>query len=217
MRIATWNLAGRWSDAHAQLLDELDADVLLLTEVSDRVSLPAYDAHLSVAEMVRGRRWAGVLTRAGQGLVGLPDPHDASALARVGPTTFCSSILPWRSCGGTAPWIGENHADRTAAAVQALLTTLSSEGLVWGGDFNHALSGPEHAGSKGGRAALLEAVAVLDLQVPTADLPHQIDGLLTIDHIAVPSSAVVRSATRVTAVVDGRPLSDHDAYVVELA
>lgn len=216
MRIATWNLAGRWGVAHACLLDELDADVLLLTEVSHRVSLPAYDVHLGSAEMIRGRRWAGVLARTGLGLVALPDPHPASALARIGSTTFCSSILPWRSCGA-APWIGDHHIDRTTHALNSLTAELPARSLVWGGDWNHALSGTEHAGSKGGRAALLAAVASLGLQVPTADLPHQIDGLLSIDHLAVPSSAIVRSAMRVSARTADSRLSDHDAYAVELA
>ncbi|GAA1934298.1 hypothetical protein [Nocardioides hwasunensis] len=43
-----------------------------------------------------------------------------------------------------------------------------------------------------------------------------IDGLVSIDHIAVPrgSSAV---ATRIEASYDGKRLSDHDAYVVASA
>lgn len=49
------------------------------------------------------------------------------------------------------------------------------------------------------------------------DLDHRIDGVGTIDHIAVPRGASATHATRVSAVgPDGR-LSDHDAYVVELA
>ncbi len=62
------------------------------------------------------------------------------------------------------------------------------ESLVWGGDWNHAMTGREYAGSIGGRRAILGAVEQLGLEVPTAGLPHAIDGLLTIDHIAVPAN-----------------------------
>jgi len=54
------------------------------------------------------------------------------------------------------------------------------------------------------------------LQVPTADLPHQLDGLHSIDHIAVPGTWRVLSAERASATYQGRRLSDHHAYVVEV-
>ena len=52
--------------------------------------------------------------------------------------------------------------------------------------------------------------------VPTAELPHAIDGLRSIDHIAVPR-AWSSTASRIRAELDGRRLPDHDAYVVEVA
>jgi endonuclease/exonuclease/phosphatase family metal-dependent hydrolase len=84
--------------------------------------------------------------------------------------------------------------------------------LVWGGDWNHALSGDEWTGTKGGRAHVLAAVEQLGLQVPTAELPHRLDGLLSIDHIAVPKSWSVRGVAR----LDAQGLSDHDCYVVDV-
>jgi hypothetical protein len=53
--------------------------------------------------------------------------------------------------------------------------------------------------------------------VPTAELAHRIPGLLTIDHIAVPREATVLAARQVDASADDQRLSDHDAYVVEIA
>lgn len=86
--------------------------------------------------------------------------------------------------------------------------------MVWGGDWNHALHGPEYAGSRGGRSHIENAVSQLELQVPTQRLPHRIEGLLSIDHIAVPTGALVQAAERVAAATDDGRLSDHDAYVV---
>ena len=86
--------------------------------------------------------------------------------------------------------------------------------MVWGGDWNHALDGPEYAGSRAGRAHVEKAVAQFGLRVPTEHLPHRIEWLLSIDHIAVPIGASVQSAERVTAATDEGRLSDHDAYLV---
>lgn len=203
MRIATWNLAGRWDARHAELLDGLDCDLLLLTEVSERVELRDYQLHLGEALMMPRRRWAGIAARSG--LAAEPDPHFASAAALVDGVRVVSSILPWRGCGDR--WPGHNTHERTRLAVEEVEL---AKPQIWGGDFNHAFEGREYAGSKAGRADILSAVERLGLQVPTAAVPHKLAGLLTIDHIAVPTNWVVESAERVPAGV----LSDHDAYVV---
>ncbi len=130
--------------------------------------------------------------------------------------TYVSSVLPWKGCGPDLPWVGDRHADKTENAVDELVEKLSGLPLlVWGGDWNHALTGREYAGSLGGRSAVLGAVDHLGLAVPTAELPHAIKGLLSIDHIAVPR-AWSSSVLRVSAALDGRRLSDHDAYMVEV-
>ncbi|PUA82454.1 endonuclease/exonuclease/phosphatase family protein [Nocardioides currus] len=214
MRIGTWNLAGRWSEDHAFLLLEAQCDVWLLTEVSDRTDLPEHELHISEAFMAPRRRWAGVASRLPMEI--RPDPHPASARVRIDSTTYVSSVLPWRSCGSRPPWVGERHVEKTSNAVDELVTNLrDTERLVWGGDWNHALTGREYAGSQGGRTAIFGAVEQRGLHVPTSDLPHAIDGLLSIDHIAIPAgwSGV---ASRVVAEHDGRRLSDHDAYVVDV-
>lgn len=88
--------------------------------------------------------------------------------------------------------------------------------LIWGGDWNHALVGTEHAGSLAGRARIDDALSRSQLWAPTRELPHRIPGLLSIDHIAIPEG-VRATATRVSADADGVRLSDHDLYVVECA
>ena len=212
VRIGTWNLAGRWSTDHLDFVLRLDCDVLLLTEVSERLTVPDHHLHLGEQPMMPKRRWAALLSR--EPITPLPDPHPASALGRIGTSAYCSSVLPWRSCGTRQPWSDGSHADRTARTVERLRTNLPSTNLIWGGDWNHALECREYAGSQGGRQHIAELVADLDLQVPTSQLPHRIDGLLSIDHLAVPDSAAVSEARRVSALTGGGQLSDHDAYVV---
>jgi hypothetical protein len=212
MRIGTWNLAGRWSDGHRELLESSDCDVWLLTEVSGHLVLPGYGAHSTQALMAPGRRWSAILSR--ERVEPLPDPHPASAMARVGGTTYVSSILPWRSCG-PEPWGEGPHAARTERAVHEILAHLIQGPLVWGGDWNHALDGPEYAGSRGGRVAIHTALEALGLRVPTRDLMAA-GGGQSIDHVAVDSGLEVK-ASLIAAVADGHRLSDHDAYLVEIS
>lgn len=87
---------------------------------------------------------------------------------------------------------------------------------MWGGDWNHALSGKEHARSRTGRDSILAWVESLDLVVPTSTLPHRIDGLLSIDHIAVPTRLTIVGAEHIGAARAGERLSDHDAYLVTI-
>jgi endonuclease/exonuclease/phosphatase family metal-dependent hydrolase len=214
VRIGTWNLAGRWSEQHRELMLDTDCDVWLLTEINERTCLPGYSVHLSQSLMAPRRRWAGIASRLL--MVSSPDPHPASAQVRVGGTTYVSSILPWKGCRSVPPWTGERHVDKTRDTVDDLLVRLRAvDRLVWGGDWNHALTGKEYAGSQGGRLVVLEALETLGLEPATTDLPHAIDGLLSIDHVALPAG-LDGVATRISVEHEGKRLSDHDAYVVEL-
>lgn len=213
MRIATWNLEGKWTPRHHWLVRSLRADLLLLTEVVDTVEVSGHNIHFTEAEMQPGRRWAAIATSAH--VRPLPDPHGATALAEVDGLRIASSILPWRNSGGASPWTGENQGSRTATAVAAIETAAP---IVWGGDWNHELTGRMYAGSKGGRMSILGALDRLGLSASTNASPHRLVGAHSINHVAVPAFWAVASASveRVSAIVDGVELSDHDAYVVEI-
>lgn len=211
MRIGTWNLAGRWSESRAEFLASLECDVLLLTEVHHETRVPGLRGRTTYGLMAPDRFWAGVFSAGSQ--IGYPDPHGAAAMAVVDGITCCSSVLPWRSCGSGQPWVGERHADKTAHAVAPIARLRAP--VVWGGDWNHALEGTDHVGSKEGREHIFGVLGSLGLQVPTAELgAHR--GDRSIDHIAVPKEWVLLAAEQLPAVVDGKRLSDHDAYVVEV-
>ena len=107
---------------------------------------------------------------------------------------------------------------KTARAVEQLMQSLQTGLLIWGGDWNHAMTGPEHVGSLGGRSAIKQALASRRLQLATQDCPHREPGLHTIDHIAIPRDARLLDATRVIGQsASGERLSDHDAYIIEIA
>lgn len=204
-------MEGRGGAAQTAFLLDEDCDVLLLTEVKEGWSIPGYDLATGAAEMTPGKRWAGIASK--QPLVPREPGHPASAAAVVGGTTYVSSILPWAGSGGKDPWQGEDHPARVANTLQALAPFLRAQtDLVWGGDWNHSLAGPERAGSDVGRADLLSLVEELTLDVPTAVLSHRRAGLLSIDHVALRGGS--EEARRVVAYGNGERLSDHDFYFV---
>jgi hypothetical protein len=211
VRIATWNLEGKWTPRHHWLIRSLQADLLLLTEVLAKVEIPGVTIHFTEAEMQPGRRWAAVAASAH--LRPLPDPHGATALAEVDGLRIASSILPWRNSGGAPPWTGEDQGSRTVATVAAIETVAP---IVWGGDWNHELTGRLCAGSRDGRRSILGALDRLGLSAPTDASPYRLVGARSINHVAVPAFWAVTSVERVSAIVDGVELSDHDAYVVEI-
>ena len=196
VRVGTWNLEGRWSEAHRELLAAQECDVWLLTEVRDDTSLPGFGSHFTVARMGERRHWAGVFSRSR--IEPLPDPHPASAAAVVMGWVWCNSVLPWRTCG-TEPWGEGTTSEKTSRALEQLMAGLPVGALVWGGDWNHAMEGREYAGSLAGRTAIKNVLADRQLQLVTQGLPHCIPGLFTIDHIAVPKAAEIVGVTRVVA------------------
>ena len=64
--------------------------------------------------------------------------------------------------------------------------------------------------------SILRALDRLGLCAPTDASPHRLVGAHSINHVAVPAFWAVASVERVSAIVDGLELSDHDAYVVEI-
>ena len=210
MRIGTWNLEGKWSDRHARFMHRQDCDVWLLTEVHTRTALQGYEVVATKVPMARDRHWSAILSRSG--VKPRRSPHRTTAVAVIDGTTYWCSVLPWRTCGTKAPWVGSNHGDKMAAVVSQLEPARPAGRLVWGGDWNQALLGRDYAGSNDGRRHLLTSIDRFKLQVPTAGLGHRKPGHASIDHIAIPHEDL---ATRVERIPAAAALSDHDAYIVE--
>lgn len=210
VRIATWNLAGKGSPRHIDFLAGLEADVLLLTEVPPDLVLPGFALTPPSTAMRPGQLYATVASRAPIDQACFP--HPASVAARIRGTTYVSSVLPWASAGQD-PWRGEGMGQRTVHALDDLAPFLRQQSrLVWGGDWNHTLSGTLQGCSRAGRVKLEALLRELGLQVPTQDLPRGLYAMASIDHIALADPAA--TAAPVSAECDGMRLSDHDAYVV---
>lgn len=212
MRIGTWNLAGRWSPRHLELLTRANCDVWLLTEVHPETSVPGMQMHRTSAPMGERKTWAAILSNADI-IPAESDPHWASVTGHIGGLTVISSVLPWRSRG--PEWGGSTLVEdlrRTLAAIRAQV----DESTIWGGDWNQALEGGEHVGTLDGRNQILELLAASRLSVPTRSLGSAAPGHRSIDHIAVPIDWDVDASRRIPAEAQGQRLSDHDMYVISV-
>lgn len=210
MRIGTWNLEGRWSSDHAQVLADLDCDLWLLTEVRPRVVLEGYHQHLTAALMDDARHWAGVLARLP--IERLEDPHPTSAACLVGGELVCASLMPWPLLDRRELWTATDHPGRMTETLDALRRALAGRQPVWGGAWNQPLAGNIVGFSRTAQEALLTTVEALGLQVPTAGLPARHGRQASTDHIACPQQWLVRECGRLPV---AEQLSDHDVYWVD--
>lgn len=211
MRIGTWNLEGKWSEAHERVLVDLACDVWLLTENPPGSRLAGYFQHLSSERMSETKHWAGIVSR--WPLRPIPAPHPATVAAEISGLLFCCSVLPWPRSGGGEPWSGGSHAARMAATLDAITPVLAGRDAVWGGDWNQPLVGNLTGFSRIAQQHLLDAIDALGVQVPTCNLVARNNIQASIDHIAVPADwrVVDAGSTQVPP-----RLSDHDAYWVEI-
>jgi hypothetical protein len=215
VRIGTWNLDGKWTPQHLTVLETGRCDIWLLTEVPEAMSVDGHVVRSQRMASSPAKSWAAIWSMSP--VRAEPSPHPAAACAWAGDLLLCSCVLPWRGARPYWPDEGANIAEITLTALAAMHSALvrGTAGLVWGGDWNLAMSGAETSGTYAGRTAIQQTVKELDLQVPTASLPHARDGRLSIDHLAIPSGWRVDACERLDVDVDGRRLSDHDAYLVD--
>ena len=128
--------------------------------------LPGHSAHAQPHKAAASAPWprgvaptcSGVLVPAGgrwHAEVLRNWPRVAEILARLSAPCRIPNLGPAGRCR-LGP--GSTHAAKTGATLDAIIETLSrTEPVIWGGDWNHALSGRECAGSAAGRAHLRPA------------------------------------------------------------
>jgi hypothetical protein len=199
----------------ADFLATLCCEVLLLTEVPQDLRLEGYRLCFANGKMACGQAFAAVAARGDHNPVKGVHPHLASVAAEFDETTFMASVVPWRSAQAADGFAGDSQGERTRVAFDALAGSWPGEHVIWGGDWNHELSGRISAGSKTGREAILGLLRQHQMQVPTTVLGSE-RGSGSVNHIAVPGDRKVTRVERHEAMSGGKRLSDHDAYVVQI-
>jgi endonuclease/exonuclease/phosphatase family metal-dependent hydrolase len=89
--------------------------------------------------------------------------------------------------------------------------------IIWAGDFNQSLEAPNRTGTTAGRALLEQALERLSFTAWNRSASHALPELCAIDLICGPRDLKVTNIERIDPTIDGRRVSDHAGYVVELA
>jgi hypothetical protein len=237
VRVATWNLerGGRRkgdADDQRRVLDEVKADVTIVTEpppgeptpgevvVASPPERPSKGAPESWVE-IRGRGLRPVLPAAPYTRMAVAAETDAFGE----PLLVYGSVLPWRAAPAQAPDVAKpaesfiemfkRVLDEQADEIQRLRA--DRPGLfIWAGDFNQTLVGSNAGGSNEARDLLDAKLDELKLTAWNASARHAIEKLCAIDLICGPRDRPIKSVSWIDPAPDGRPLSDHAGYVVEL-
>lgn len=201
LRVGVWNLEKRAlgtarGQAQAEQLLRQDADVWLLTEVPADFHLDGYSLHAGASRPGEpGQVWSAIASR--WPLAPVEAVHPTLALAVLphptGKALAAGTVLPWRAAAVSWPkGDGQTYVERFRRTLDAHLREIHAAGgsypLMWGGDFNQALSDREYVGTTDGREALIAAFAELGLRAATAEADGALEGMTAIDHLGVPEA-----------------------------
>jgi endonuclease/exonuclease/phosphatase family metal-dependent hydrolase len=235
MRIAPWNLerGGRTRsarEAQDATLRELAADVVVLTEPPALfTSAPGVVTSPARRQGPNGLEpWIAIVggcVEAGPVATLYEHLGVAARVATAGRNLVVyGGVLPWLAIRSHAPELvleGETFADvfdRILSAQNDDLLSLRAAGtlIVWAGDFNQSLRGPNWGGSTTGREALSRCLTELGMVAWNAGAQHARDGMCAIDLICGPADLVVLAQGRIDPVREGVRMSDHAGYWVDL-
>ena len=238
MRIATWNLErarGAKARRQCRVLDEIAPDIAVLTEVtadswhgnSDVVSSPTCRP-----SRVGGEAWVAVVGKGATPIETPPAYESLGVAARFDvsgePIIVYGTVLPWRAAprqaldlvhaGETADDMFQRVLDAQVRQIAALQQLSPGALVLWIGDFNQTLEGPNYGGSRASRQMLLDALSSLDMNAYNSASQHARPGMCAIDLICGPASrlGLDRTVRDINSVNEEGRLSDHAGYYVDL-
>lgn len=236
LRIATWNLNRprlRGWKRNPLLLQKLaaeNADIWILTETNEAITLPGYHAVATNALADNGWRYLNLNHTEGENATTimsrwpirsvLPTFDDTVAVcadidAPFGTVRVYGTILTWhadRGVDGTSRnW--QEHYRAIAAHAEDWAKLRDATPFIVGGDLNVSLADSFY-GTKHGRGLLLGALEQHKLFCASATLPH------TIDHVCLPVEWADRQVSATSwqpSEPPATPLSDHQGTTIEIA
>ena len=160
-----------------------------------------------------------------------PLPFERLAVAALAepdgvPAVVYGSVLPWRQIVQQAPSLVRPY-ENYATAFQRILAEQVADlmrfrvrfpdrMIIWAGDFNQSLVGRNLTGSKSGREQLSSALKHLDLVAWNSNAPHSRTDMCAIDLVCGPDVDRIPRIELIPTHQEGRKLSDHMGYVVQL-
>lgn len=149
-----------------------------------------------------------------------------AARANVGGRTVIvyGAVLPWRAVTSHAPYLvrdGENSLAvfkrvlSEQAADIARLRSSYGDPVIWAGDFNQSVTGPNLTGSAEGRAALTKTLAELGYSAWNGASAHAVANLCSVDLVCGPSDLKPVRQGRIDPASGGVAMSDHAGYWIE--
>lgn len=237
MRIATWNLERastriRREGIMAKMV-QVNADIWILTETDDRVSLADPYACLASTDVRQGgvasERWVTIWSRFPGRRERTSDPDYAACaiidVGGVGSLAVYGTVLPWRGSSWREFKSAGGAAFRAAISAQAAdwrQLAASGHKLCVAGDFNQDLSDTHYYWSANTRHELRATLSRCGVTAMTAGDRDPVRQLTSgkaacIDHICLSSSLAgsVTDAMAIAPVYADRRLSDHPCIVVE--
>jgi hypothetical protein len=235
VRVGTWNLerkSGRTAAFQVEVLDQLDLDIAVLTEPGrgwidadgvvtsppDRSSPQGSESWIAIRTIEPRAAWV------------IP-PFERLAAATIATirgreVVVYGSVLPWRSAPRHIPELAlhdelpaamfERYLDAQVADLDDLRSHHPRAVLIWAGDFNQSLDGPNLVGSRSGRLLLRGALDHLGFTAWNQSEHHANTGLSAIDLICGPRDVCITHVERIDPFQNGRLLSDHAGYVVDV-
>ena len=218
MKLATWNLerGGRSQaarEAQKELLADLRADVVVLTEPPS-----SYKTTAGVVTSPRLRKDGTAEPEAWVAIVGgsvepvdFDVPYKRTAVAArvsVGGLTLIvyGAVLPWLAVTSHADELVEEGEDSFAVFKRVLaeqakdiadLRKKYGSPVIWAGDFNQTVSGPNWGGSNDRRVLLNETLNSLEMVPWNGKADHAKRGMCAVDLICGPKEYVVPSQDRI--------------------
>ncbi len=236
MRIAVWNVEralGAVAQRQDAVLRTVGAQILLLTEVSTARSDANADLVVSPAERhgsFGNEAWVSIhgfgvepveprLPYAGMAVA-------AKLMVDEAQIVVYGSVLPWLAIGHHKPGLlltGESSSDafsrvlrEQAKDVFELQQRFPAAFVLWAGDFNQRLEGPNYGGRTSSRTELESALSALRMQAWNRLSGHAQPSMCAIDLICGPVDRQPRSISRIDPFDGSSALSDHAGYFIDV-
>jgi endonuclease/exonuclease/phosphatase family metal-dependent hydrolase len=198
-------------------VDQIDTDGVI-TSPPDRSSSHGSESWIAIRTIEQRAAW-------------VTPPFERLAAATIATVNgreivVYGSVLPWHSAPRQIPELAlrdesfaamfERYLNAQVADLEDLRSHHPRAVLIWAGDFNQSLDGPNLVGSRSGRLLLRSALDHLGFTAWNQNEHHANAELVAIDLICGPRDLCIIRVDRIDPFQNGRQLSDHAGYVVDI-